>query len=103
MQQDFTKNQAITDLGTSWRERESEEEKVRRIYAGVQLIDVGGLLQKLPAERAFKHIHQHTFLDPRYDSWPESGGMVMHHAVSVANSVDVGRGKDEVLTQFAQK
>ncbi|MEO0715123.1 MAG: DUF1963 domain-containing protein [Pseudomonadota bacterium] len=96
------KKQALAELNATWLLRESEGETRHRLYGSAPHIDIGGLLQKLPEERAFDHIRKHSRIDSRYASWPETGGIVMHHASSVANSVNVGRRKDERLTHMSQ-
>ena len=96
------KEKALAELNATWLLPESDEGSRRRIYGGAPPIDVGGLLQKLPKEMAFDRIREQSSIDPRYASWPETGGMVMHHASMVANSVNVGRRKDERLTDWAK-
>ncbi|MEO1308773.1 MAG: DUF1963 domain-containing protein, partial [Pseudomonadota bacterium] len=92
-QQERDKEQSMTKLGALWNVSENQEQLDRRIYGGAPLIDVDGLLQKLPPDRAFKRIRQQTGLDPRYASWPETGGMVMYHAASVESQVKLAGGQ----------
>ncbi|WP_420557086.1 DUF1963 domain-containing protein [Roseovarius sp.] len=94
---------AVAELGVSWYGGESEEQSDQRIYGGAPLIDVDGLLQKLPDARAIEHFRRQSRLDSRYTSWPESGGMVMRHAMSVASSLKIGRSKEEKLSRWAQR
>ncbi|WP_299924358.1 DUF1963 domain-containing protein [uncultured Pelagimonas sp.] len=96
------KKRALAELNATWLLPEGEEEIDKRIYGGASLIDVDSLLQEMPEVWYFKRLREQTSIDPKYASWPETGGMVMHHASSVANSVSVGRSKGELPRGLAQ-
>lgn len=102
-QQSQNIERAISELGVYWYGIESEEQLYQRIYGGARQIDVDGLLQELPGSIAIDRFRRQSSLDSRYTSWPESGGIVMHHAMSVASSLKTGRTKEEKLSRWAQR
>lgn len=98
------RDQSKADLGVSAPRGENQEEARRRIYGGARHIDCDGFLAKLPQEMTFQAIRQHSVRDERYASWPESGAMVMHHAMSVAvNCQSRTQSKGEDPGSFARQ